>query len=162
MSNIGLKVAGALGALIFFVGVYGIAAALDALSLQEESRTWPSVQGAPISASVSYCKGPRAAPRVEYRYVIGGVEYIGNDISAQFFSCVRTDEAKAYVDAFMKMPSMPVYFDPKNPSRSLLAIDESISVTKFSIFLLGCVAFVGLLFAVSPFLNEEKRRALFG
>ena len=99
---------------------------------------------------------------MEYRYVVGGIEYTGNDISAQFFSCVRTDETKAYVDAFIKMPSMTVYFDPKNPSRSLLAIEESTSVTKFSIFLLGCFAFVGLLFAVSPFLNEEKRRALFG
>jgi hypothetical protein len=89
-----------------------------------ESQSWPSVQGTVVRfTDVNGSGAPKSWRRdriVEYSYQVDGSSYTGNQISFSKRSKWMYEDVKAITSTWVTMPEVRVFFDPKNPARSVL------------------------------------------
>lgn len=59
-------------------------------------------------------------PKIEYNYTVNGVNYSGNKISFEIVSATNYDWAQNKVNLYYKGKNVTVYYNPENPSESVL------------------------------------------
>jgi hypothetical protein len=100
-----------------------------AWQVKQASPSWPSVQGQ-ILVSKARARNETGDQRgtpthdwfteVSYRYTVDGVAYTGNTLRAFGRNHFSQDQAEAELAPFAVGQSVPVYYDPANPARSVL------------------------------------------
>ena len=152
-TDTGDTIAGVVFGLFFLAG--GFASSIfGALSIYRayESRGWPGVPGVVVSSKVvrisgsrSRRSGPRRTSRaaaVEYRYVVGDQEHVGRRIS--FAGTPAGDGARDVVRRYPRGADVTVYYDPDDPSSSVLEVGM-VSVAPWILIGIGLpFAFIGL------------------
>lgn len=107
-----------------------LGAALAAWSAHEywrgrASLSWPAADGEVMSSTVRERRGRRGPfyeSDVEYRYAVGGVEFTGRRPSFGGVRLAERSPAVAYAELGGLEPGarVPVYYDPRDPRRSVL------------------------------------------
>lgn len=147
--------------LFFFV--WGIFLYLEA----RESSSWPSVEGKVLSKKVDSSTSRNSDgksetsyyPKMQYSFVVDGKTYQGSRIKVGNQSYGRYSSAQAAIaDYSVKKPCM-VYFNPKDPNKSVLLN----GVHLFHVlFLMMGLAFIGigtgLAFFVPYAIRQEKAK----
>jgi hypothetical protein len=85
------------------------------------SQTWPSVQGEIIDVNVSRRPGKKRGTDldVRYRYSVDGRDFVGKRAAFAMEGSTHNDLA----DRWRREPRVPIYYDPQDPSRSVLLRD---------------------------------------
>lgn len=129
-----------------------------------EAGAWPEVQGTVVSAAVLDRTPTRATartarqrdalreyyPSITYRWSVNGQTYTGSryQVGATAEKSYEPADAQAVVDQFPAGKTVPVYYDPSDPSAAVL--DRSVSGGVYvplalGLLMLGCGA-AGLRF----------------
>jgi len=95
----------------FLAMLYGIKEAYNAYI----STKWPSVVG---TIECSWTTVQPTKPKITYRYSVKGNEFTGNKIA--FRDVVGTIEAKRAMHLYPVGKTVKVYYDPKDPYKSIL------------------------------------------
>lgn len=123
-------IAGVAAVLILIGGVFA-AIAYDNYQDGEATKAWPSTSGEVLSANVEEKERRERdsdgrsrtrytyTPRVTYAYTIQGVDYTGHRIRADDSGGDR-DKAFDTINDFPVGSTVDVYYDPSNPSSSVL------------------------------------------
>jgi hypothetical protein len=113
-------------ALLCFVAVpVGLSTELNRLSDARASRSWPTVAGTIRTARVEQVLGRKSRetayfPRVEFSYSVAGQTYQGDRLSAHGSASDVYPKAKVTIDRYPVGSEHRVYYDPANPTSSLL------------------------------------------
>ncbi len=88
------------------------------------AKGWPVVTGTVTSSRVeqtpSLRLGPNYKPRVEYAYAIGGVTYRGDQLRFDDDPYAFRSSATSRLVGYAPGASIAVYYDPDDPSNSVL------------------------------------------
>lgn len=111
----------AVGLLCLVVGTAGAIQGVGQLLEAAHSERWPQSTGSILASSVASGGSARKwyEARISYRYEVASQVYSGNTIS---YAGGTTSQAVAQdlVRAFPVGASVPVFYDPANPSRAYL------------------------------------------
>ena len=130
-----------------------------------EARSWPEAKGRILSTTVkvstSRSSGSRSTsysreyyPNIRYSWSVDGVQYTGDRyrLGTTHEKYRERSDAEEAAKAFPGGTTIPVYYDPKNPSEAVLEKD-----TSWSVFV---PAILGLLFLGTGGLMWRYRGAL--
>lgn len=84
-----------------------------------ESKKWPSVSGKIVESKLIR-QGEKTVVKVVYVYKIDGKEFRGTGTTVESLFNITTGDAKALAREYRRGQSVPVYYNPKNLSESLL------------------------------------------
>jgi hypothetical protein len=84
------------------------------------SASWPSVVGTVTKAQVVERIGPRYFPDVTYSYQVDGRGFTGTRLRASHGDFDIREAAAQAIDNLAVGQEVPVYYDPINPSQSVL------------------------------------------
>ncbi|HSG98850.1 MAG TPA: DUF3592 domain-containing protein [candidate division Zixibacteria bacterium] len=110
-----------IGALVGAAGLALLVTAGSEVSAEFARRGWPSVAGVVVESWVSADRAQR--PQVKYRYTVAGVEYTSvDDLGVSGFGSQgnRAQTARTVIGEYPPGGSVIVYYDPGEPSESLL------------------------------------------
>jgi hypothetical protein len=112
---------------LFFAVILGLPSVWLSLDLYHyaqgsQSSDWPSTDGTILSSrvtSVSEKGHSRYTPRVDYSFTVSGKEFESNRITFRTLSASRED-ALHIANRFLKGETVQVYYNPNDPSKSVL------------------------------------------
>ncbi|HSI82962.1 MAG: DUF3592 domain-containing protein [Candidatus Methylacidiphilales bacterium] len=119
----------ALGIWLIFINLQSLMEKVKNLTQAKAAREWPSAKGSIIASSVDEGKNYSSEtgqqtvtyrPSVVYGYNVGGTAYQANRIAFGSILFYQPTEAQAFLEAHMEGMSIPVYYDPKQPSEAVL------------------------------------------
>ena len=133
-----------IAALSYFVVFYSVRGAVR----QHFSESYPHVKGTVISSTVTITHGSKGRvyyyPQIDYRYTVNGSEYTG--------SCYRYDNqpngsasAYAIVNSHPPNSTVDVYYNPADPTDTLLSPGVDGQDMFISFFISGGILFLWLL-----------------
>ena len=138
------------------VGLYVLAQLLLSIRKVREIETWQGTTGKIVESEV--CGGWARVgtgrstwiekPKIAYRYVVNGREYIGHDIAPTEIDTSSKLDAVKKIEPYPVGKEVTVYYDPSTPQDSVL--QKKASPVAFAAFgLIGVVMLsVGLLILV--------------
>lgn len=92
--------------------------------MRTASQGWVSTKGTVIKSRVEVSGGEMTttSPRVIYTYMVGALEYEGDQIQAgeEFWSARTGRKAYDTIDRYPEGATITVYYNPANPSESAL------------------------------------------
>jgi len=122
------------------------------------SRNWPSVQGTVVRSSVtstsSRTSSSEYTPKVEYNYEVDGKEYRNNRISFAPKSTSSRSEAESIAGKYAPGKTLPVYYAPGDPKRSVLEREVSLRT-----YVVPAAGLVILLFGVAVYVRPSLIRS---
>ncbi len=134
-------------ALLLFAVVFG-GFGIYKYNIGKESESWPKVSGEVTSSTLSRTTSDgktKYAPSVKYNFKVDGADYTGNEISL-VTSYSKKTKADAVLDKYPSGKKVDVYYDPVDPSRSILEPGMTASVYYILAAALACILlFVAVL-----------------
>ncbi len=92
--------------------------------MKEASQGWVSTRGRVIKSRVEVSGGEMTSvsPRVIYEYMVGAIEYQGDQIRAgeKFWAARTSRDAYDTIDRYPEGMAVTVYYNPANPTESAL------------------------------------------
>ncbi len=116
----------AVGLALFAFGLFLIKNGRDRRRIGRQSSHWPVAGGEILTAIVAKKSYPTSGifhvPRVRYSYAVGGRQYQGDVISPgiEQFGLGSELQAHACIDRYPVGATVPVHYDPADPSVALL------------------------------------------
>jgi hypothetical protein len=138
-----------LGAVFLVVGVLMIARGLGGWYLSLASSAWPSTSGTVIVSDVQANSAAKGGEfyrvRVEYRYEVGGNEFVGNCLFfGDWVEVPMSFMARRYTDRYRQGSKITVFYDPRKPWNAV--VEPGVH----GLILYGCLG--GFVFALFGFL----------
>jgi hypothetical protein len=121
-------------------GCVGFAAVT--LRQMERARTWPQSSGT-ISKSTTRRDDGGTRPEIEFRYVVEGREYVGDDPILGGFATPNWSSrpAERIVARYPVGSPVLVRYDPSDPRRACLELGTSVPALAFAVMGLAFVVF---------------------
>ncbi len=93
-----------------------------------ESRKWPSVEGRVVYSRLTR-RGKHLNAEIEYTYEVDGQKFSNDKITVESLIHLNTRSAKKLARMYRSGQTVPVYYDPKKHSRSVLKPGPGIEIT---------------------------------
>ena len=110
-------------------------------------QTWPFVDGMVTHSEVKFT-GQQYWPIVNYSYKVNGKDFVGDTVSSIAVTYNWPGPAERLCDKYRNNPNVKVYYDPKDPAKSILEPGGNLKVSYFMItvgVLLVCCALISIL-----------------
>jgi len=136
------------------------------ISKGKESVNWYETTGVITSSYLAtdtdydsdYGDSTTYTPKIEYKYSVNGINYSGNKVSFEIVSGTDYSWAQSKVDSYYEGKVVSVYYNPNNPSESVL--EKGFSEVPFFLTLMGYVFItVGLVCLVIMLILMIKDRS---
>lgn len=121
--------------IVFALFGYGLSFwfASPKMELAESSKDWPSVTGSIITSEVinsRRSKGTMYSPKVAYSYIVEGKHLENSALdNGAAWSSSNSSTSYAIVNKYSQGSRVPVYYNPQNPSQSVLETGIPSSLT---------------------------------
>ena len=139
-------VAVAAGVALLLATSFFFAATASRLLSARASRSWPETEGfiieSRLSSNSTYCR-----PVINYRYMVNGQSFVGDDLVAGPQDHYGSHEAQAEIDRYPVGRKVAVFYDPANPSTC--CIEPGVfrwEVYLFSLITISCLSSSLLIF----------------
>ena len=170
LGSLGKKLAIALGVTLFWCGITSVFAYSVIGSMvrhQFAALRFASTEGVVLSSKIKTSSdsesGSTHAPRIKYRYMVAGREYIGQRYDFASMSSSDGSYAQRAVSENPPGKAVTVYYDPSNPSEAILHL-EAPGSSYFLLLFLQPFLLVGLALigwcATLPFTHSRLKKVL--
>ncbi len=135
------------------IGLVMLALSANVILSKWNSSEWPSTQGKVIQSEVeSKTKSVRDSdghgrrnvryysPTVEYEYAVAGQVFKSSNISVDSFSSTDPNYASSTVATYPLDSTVTVYYNPANPTDSLL--QPGVGIVAWGVFLVGLLMII--------------------
>lgn len=141
-------------ALTFF-GVVFIIVGVAMFAMTEGVRDWPTTTGT-VTESYVVDNGSSFYPWVEYRYMVGGVEYLNHKIKYLEDSEVTNRAvAEAVVERYPAGSSVIVHYDAGDPDSSVLEVSQG-TFSYLTLLVAGTLLSIGVVGMVWTMLSKSE------
>ena len=115
----------------FLIGTTSGTFFIWSLIKQNAIRKWASAHGKVLESRLNIVSGDSFEPYVKYSYTADGKNYTNDKISPVNYLTEEENAAKKVISPYWVDATVNVFYDPNDPSRSVLELKNSLGIHIF-------------------------------